>query len=298
MSSAPLIADVTVDGRRAQGRRGAEQAGVAVRVRSRHRRADLADRREAGAEGGRAGRMVFADAAASAGGADVRAQRAAFPDDLIDFTPELRAQAEKQIERYRSNDVVYKPPMVGNVNGLLGAINDGHRQRRHELAGRRLRSRDAHRVRAWRRPRRLPPNRWRRRRRDSPICRTRRASSGRSSASGSRRAPGTYADAQPQRGRGGRVAAAPGRGGTRRRRRRRPARRRRAPPRRPERAAAAARRRWRRRRRAAHGPGAVDPEAAIRRARGDRSRQGRDQVARAARRDARRGAQSPAAERA
>jgi quinoprotein glucose dehydrogenase len=49
-----------------------------------------------------------------------------FPDDLIDFTPELRAQAMKQIERYRyNNGVVYTPPMVGDVNGLLGAITMG-----------------------------------------------------------------------------------------------------------------------------------------------------------------------------
>src|SRR5205085_2724703 len=48
------------------------------------------------------------------------------PDDLIDFTPELRAQALKQIERYRYfNDVVYNPPMVGDVNGMLGAITMG-----------------------------------------------------------------------------------------------------------------------------------------------------------------------------
>jgi len=49
-----------------------------------------------------------------------------FPEDLIDFTPELRAQAEKQIQRYRYyNDVVYNPPMVGNMNGILGAITMG-----------------------------------------------------------------------------------------------------------------------------------------------------------------------------
>jgi len=48
-------------------------------------------------------------------------------DDLIDFTPELHAQALKQLERYRWNPgVVYTPPMVGNVSGLLGAINIGH----------------------------------------------------------------------------------------------------------------------------------------------------------------------------
>jgi len=49
-----------------------------------------------------------------------------FPDDLIDFTPELRAQAEKQITKYRYyNDVVYNPPMVGDMKGILGAITMG-----------------------------------------------------------------------------------------------------------------------------------------------------------------------------
>lgn len=48
-------------------------------------------------------------------------------DDLIDFTPELRAPALKQLERYRWNPgVVYTPPIVGNTSGLLGAINIGH----------------------------------------------------------------------------------------------------------------------------------------------------------------------------
>jgi quinoprotein glucose dehydrogenase len=49
-----------------------------------------------------------------------------FPDDLIDFTPELRAQAMKQIERYRYvNGAIYTPPMVGTTTGLLGAITMG-----------------------------------------------------------------------------------------------------------------------------------------------------------------------------
>ncbi len=51
MSSAPLLADVTIDGKPRQGRRRAEQAGVAVCLRPRHGGADLADRREGGAEG-------------------------------------------------------------------------------------------------------------------------------------------------------------------------------------------------------------------------------------------------------
>ena len=48
------------------------------------------------------------------------------PDDLIDFTPELRAQALKQIARYRVGPTMYNPPVLGNVNGLLGAINMGN----------------------------------------------------------------------------------------------------------------------------------------------------------------------------
>jgi len=48
-------------------------------------------------------------------------------DDLIDFTPELRAQAEKNLARYKwYPGVVYNPPIIGNVDGLLGAINIGN----------------------------------------------------------------------------------------------------------------------------------------------------------------------------
>src|SRR5512132_330256 len=48
-------------------------------------------------------------------------------DELIDFTPELRAQAVRNMERYKwYPGVVYNPPIVGNVNGLLGAINMGN----------------------------------------------------------------------------------------------------------------------------------------------------------------------------
>jgi quinoprotein glucose dehydrogenase len=48
------------------------------------------------------------------------------PDDLIDFTPELRAQAVKQIARYKVAPWMYNPPVVGDSNGILGAINMGN----------------------------------------------------------------------------------------------------------------------------------------------------------------------------
>ncbi len=47
------------------------------------------------------------------------------PDDLIDFTPEMRAQALEVLKRYRV-DGMFNPPLVGDPNGLLGAINVGN----------------------------------------------------------------------------------------------------------------------------------------------------------------------------
>jgi glucose dehydrogenase len=48
------------------------------------------------------------------------------PDDLIDFTPELRAQAIRQIARYKVAPWMYSPPVLGDANGILGAINMGN----------------------------------------------------------------------------------------------------------------------------------------------------------------------------
>ena len=48
------------------------------------------------------------------------------PDDLIDFTPEMRAQALKQIARYKVAPWMYNPPVLGDINGNLGAINMGN----------------------------------------------------------------------------------------------------------------------------------------------------------------------------
>ena len=49
------------------------------------------------------------------------------PDDLIDFTPEMRAKAIEQLKRYKMTSTwMYNPPILGNVNGLFGAINMGN----------------------------------------------------------------------------------------------------------------------------------------------------------------------------
>jgi quinoprotein glucose dehydrogenase len=47
------------------------------------------------------------------------------PDDLIDFTPELRAQALEAIKRYKVEPSPFTPAILGDVEGLLGAIGAG-----------------------------------------------------------------------------------------------------------------------------------------------------------------------------
>src|SRR5476651_462016 len=45
------------------------------------------------------------------------------PDDLIDFTPELRAQALERLKHYKNDASPFAPPIIGNVNGpLYGAL--------------------------------------------------------------------------------------------------------------------------------------------------------------------------------
>src|SRR5204863_281337 len=47
------------------------------------------------------------------------------PDDVIDFTPELRAQALDVLKGYKVGDSPFTPPMLGNINGILGAVGAG-----------------------------------------------------------------------------------------------------------------------------------------------------------------------------
>ena len=48
-------------------------------------------------------------------------------DDVIDFTPELRAEALKLLERYKWEETLFSPPVAGDANGgLLGAVQIGN----------------------------------------------------------------------------------------------------------------------------------------------------------------------------
>ena len=45
------------------------------------------------------------------------------PDDLIDFTPELRAKAQEVLKRYKFGPTPFMPPIRGHVDGMLGALS-------------------------------------------------------------------------------------------------------------------------------------------------------------------------------
>ena len=47
------------------------------------------------------------------------------PDDIIDFTPELRAQALSQLSRYKPGPL-FNPPILGTNDGLLGSLSIGN----------------------------------------------------------------------------------------------------------------------------------------------------------------------------
>jgi len=52
------------------------------------------------------------------------ARQAVTEDDLIDFTPELRAQALKVLAQYK-NGPIFNPPILSKLGGPLGAMNTG-----------------------------------------------------------------------------------------------------------------------------------------------------------------------------
>ena len=46
--------------------------------------------------------------------------------DVIDFTPELHAEALKVLQNYKWEESLFSPPVVGDVKGILGAVQIGN----------------------------------------------------------------------------------------------------------------------------------------------------------------------------
>ena len=187
-------------------------------------------------------------------------------DDLIDFTPELRAEGEKVISKYKIGPV-FTPPVVSKVEGPLGTLPAGDQRWRHRVGGWVLRSRDPHHVRVFAqvaelaRPRQAGSREERHELRPGQRAHRRAGRRPR----WVRPPDGLRRDCVPR----GECAGAP-----RRRRRGR-------------------RRGWRP---ATHGSGPADREAAVRQHQRDQPGQGRDPVADRARRHAGQRPESPRAE--
>ena len=101
LPAAPVLADITVNGRRIKAlAQVTKQAFVYVLDRD-DRPAGVADRGAPGAAGQRARRVVFADAADSRPSRRAFDQQGVTENDLIDFTPELKAEALKIVSEYK-----------------------------------------------------------------------------------------------------------------------------------------------------------------------------------------------------
>ena len=141
---APILADITVERPGDQGRRAADQAGLALRVRSHHRPAGVADRRASGRKGRRARRVVFADAAVRHQAAGVRApgrvdRRSRSTSRRSCGPKRVKIVAELQ-DRSASSRRRSSAPGRARSRTLISPV--GHRWR--QLAGRGARSRDQH----------------------------------------------------------------------------------------------------------------------------------------------------------
>ena len=134
-----------------QGGGAPEQGSLPLRVRPHHRPAGVADRREAGAAVRRAGREDVGDAAVPDQAAGVRAAGRSAIDDLIDFTPELNAEARQIVSRYKLGPM-FLPGVVSKVEGTDRGADDRDDRGRHQLARRGGRSGNAHRLRAGEQP--------------------------------------------------------------------------------------------------------------------------------------------------
>ena len=133
ISSAPILLDVTIDGQPAQ-------AGRAADASSRSSTSSIAS---PASRSGRSSKPQVPQGDVPgewyAPTQPIPSKPPAYgrpglriPDELIDFTPEMRAQAVENMKRYKwggnfpYSGTLYNPPIVGNVNGLLGALNLGN----------------------------------------------------------------------------------------------------------------------------------------------------------------------------
>ena len=127
LPAAPILASITVGGTPHRRGRAADQAGLRVRVRSRDRRAGVADRGAAGAAERHAGRAGLADAAVSDASRRPFTEQGVSLEDAFDLTPELRDAARAELAKYRLGPLYTPPSLQGTVMrpGVIGGANWG-----------------------------------------------------------------------------------------------------------------------------------------------------------------------------
>ena len=121
MPCAPILADITVDGKADQGDRAADQAGLGLRVRSRDRPAGLADRRAAGRAGQRCRREWYSPTQPFPTKPPPFERQGFLESDVIDFTPELKAEALKIVSQYKIGPL-FTPPIARGEGGKIGTL--------------------------------------------------------------------------------------------------------------------------------------------------------------------------------
>ena len=101
-----------------------------------------------GRSGRRARRVVCADAAASDQARALRSAGRVRKQDLIDFTPELNAEAREMLKEYKIGPLFTPPIVAGTDGGMRGTLQIPAASGLGALAGRGVGSRNEHAVRA------------------------------------------------------------------------------------------------------------------------------------------------------
>ncbi len=109
-----------------QSRGAAEQGSLPVCVRSRDRQAGLADRRAAVPQSDVPGEKTSPTQPFPTKPPAYARNFIKIPDDLIDFTPELRAQAKDAVARYQDRTDVHCRRWSAMPKAMLGALNLGN----------------------------------------------------------------------------------------------------------------------------------------------------------------------------
>jgi quinoprotein glucose dehydrogenase len=123
ISSAPILADINVDGAR-RGGGAAHQAGHPLCLRPRDRQARVAHRGEAGAARADVPGEWYSPTQPIPSKPPAYARNGVSVDDLIDFTPALRDQAQTLIAKYKIGPV-FTPPVESKLDGPLATLTLG-----------------------------------------------------------------------------------------------------------------------------------------------------------------------------